>query len=106
MSETTPFHEGELQAQKLAGEASEGESNGAMIADKLMLGALNFIRAQKMAIVSSRDAHGRRWASILLGGPGFMEPDGRKTLRITVDPAENDPADVLWENLRSDDHVG
>ncbi|MGA2419272.1 MAG: pyridoxamine 5'-phosphate oxidase family protein [Candidatus Acidiferrum sp.] len=106
MNETTPFHEGELQAQRLAGEAAEGQSNGAMIGDKLMLGALDFIRAQKMAIVSSRGAHGRRWASILLGTAGFMEPDDRQTLKITVDAAKNDLEDVLWENLRSDDRVG
>jgi hypothetical protein len=106
MSETTPFHEGELQAQKLAGELAEGESNGAMIGDKLMLGALNFIRAQRMAIVSSRDAQGRRWASILLGAAGFMEPDNRKTLRISIDAADNDPDDVLWGNLRADEHLG
>src|SRR5271154_3539933 len=91
MSELTPFHEGELQAQKLAGESAEGESNGAMIGDKLMIGALNFIRAQKIAILSSRDARGRRWASILLGEKGFMEPGDRKTLGITIDAAENDP---------------
>jgi uncharacterized protein len=107
MSETTPFHEGELWAQKLAGETAEGESNGAMIGDKLMVGALNFIRTQKMAILSSRDAKGRRWASILLGSVGFMEPSDRKTLVISVDAApENDLGDVLWENLRGDDHVG
>ena len=106
MSDTTPFHEGELQAQKLAGEVAEGESNGAMIGDKLMMGVLNFIRAQRVAIVSSRDARGRRWASILLGDVGFMEPQDRKTLRISVDPAENDLNDALWENLRGDEHLG
>lgn len=106
MREITPFHEGELQAQKLAGEIAEGESNGAMIGDKLMIGALTFIRAQKMAVVSSRDARGRRWASMLLGDVGFMEPEDRKTLRMTVDPAENDLSDVLWENLRWDEHLG
>lgn len=106
MSDTTPFHEGELRAQKLAGETAEGESNGAMIGDQLMPGALNFIRAQKMAILSSRDAQGRRWASILLGDAGFMEASDRKTLGISVDAADNDLGDVLWENLRGDDHIG
>jgi uncharacterized protein len=101
-----PFHEGELCAQRLAGEAAEGEANGAMIDDKLMAGALRFIRAQKMAIVSSRDAQGRRWASLLAGAAGFMEPEDRKTLTISIDPAENDPSDVLWENLRGDEHLG
>ena len=101
-----PFHEGELRAQRLAGETAEGESNGAMIGDKLMISALRFIRVQKMAFVSSRDERGRRWASLLAGPAGFMEPADRKTLTISIDPAENDPADVLWENVRGDEHVG
>jgi predicted pyridoxine 5'-phosphate oxidase superfamily flavin-nucleotide-binding protein len=106
MNETNPFHEGELRAQKLAGETAEGASNGAMIGDKLMIGALRFMRAQKMAILSSRDALGRRWASMLLGAAGFMDPSDRKTVAIAIDAAGNDPSDVLWENLQGDGHVG
>jgi hypothetical protein len=106
MSGANPSHEGKLQAQRRADEVEEGESNGAMIDDELMVGALNFIRAQKMAILSSRDGRGRRWASMVLGAVGFMEPNGRKMLAIAVDMAENDAGDVLWENLRGDDRVG
>ena len=106
MGGANPFHEGELKAQRCAGELEEGESNGAMISDKMMAGALNFIRAQNMAVLSSRDVLGRRWASVLFGEPGFLEPSDRKTLSITIDAQENDPSDVLWENLRSDERMG
>jgi predicted pyridoxine 5'-phosphate oxidase superfamily flavin-nucleotide-binding protein len=102
-----PFHEGELKAQQMAGEAREGESNGAMIDNKIMSGALNFIRAQKMAIVSSRDAQGRRWASLLFGKEGFLDPStDRRALAIALDPAENDADDPLWVNLESGAHIG
>jgi hypothetical protein len=35
MDRTNPFHQGELEAQRLAGEAEQSESNGAMVSDKL-----------------------------------------------------------------------
>ena len=58
-----PFHEGELKAQQMAGEVREGESNGDMIGNKIMSGALNFIRAQKWrssAAARRKDAAGHR----------------------------------------------
>jgi predicted pyridoxine 5'-phosphate oxidase superfamily flavin-nucleotide-binding protein len=107
MSWESPFHEGELEAQKLAGEQEQGESNGAMIGDKIMSGAVTFIRTQKMAVISSRDAQGRRWASLVLGKEGFLEPSSdRRALAISIDPAENDATDPLWENLKADAHIG
>ncbi len=107
MSFNNPFHEGERKAQKLAGEAREGESNGAMIGNKIMSGAVNFIRAQQMTIVSSRDAKRRRWASLLAGKEGFLSPStDRRSLTISIEPRENDPTDPLWENLKIDAHLG
>ena len=107
MSWENPFHEGELKAQKLAGEAQNGESIGAMIGNKIMSGALSFIRAQKMVIISSRDAQGHRWASPLFGKAGFLEPSGdRKALSISIDPTENDATDPLLENVKSDSRIG
>src|SRR5258708_19816681 len=96
MSWENPFHEGELKAQKLAGEQEQGESNGAMIGNKIMSGAVNFIRAQKMAVVSSRDAPGRRWASVVLGKAGFLQPTtDPKSLTLALYTAQNAPPDPL-----------
>src|SRR5260370_21319221 len=74
MSWENPFHEGELKAQKLAAEQAQGESKGAMIGNKIMSGAVNFIRAQKMAVVSTRDAPRLRWASRGFVQAGFLSP--------------------------------
>src|SRR5258708_36107749 len=90
MSWESPFHEGELRAQELAGEREQGESNGAMIGKKIMSGAVNFIRAQKMAVVSSRDTAGRRWASLGLGPAGFLETSGHpRSLTMGLDSPRN-----------------
>src|SRR5258708_39966586 len=88
MSWESPFHEGELRAQELAGEREQGESNGAMIGKKIMSGAVNFIRAQKMAVVRNRDTAGRRWASVVLGQAGFLATSSEPgSLNMATDPA-------------------
>ena len=102
----SPFHEGELEVQKRAGEEAAAEANSPMLADKLYAGALNFIRQQQMAILSTRDIEGNRWASVLFGPKGFLEPSDRESLRIAVPATERDASDPLWQNLQSDAHLG
>lgn len=106
MPTSSPFHEGELEIQERAGQQADAESNSAMIADKLYAGALNFIRQQQMAVPSTRDTEGHRWASIVFGSKGFLEPDGRESLHIAVPAAKRDPNDPLWQNLQSDPRLG
>jgi uncharacterized protein len=106
MSPESPFHEGELEIQKRAGEEASAESNSAMIADKLYAGALNFIRQQQMAILSTRDSDGHRWASVLFGPKGFLEPSDRQSLHISVPAGKRDARDPLWQNLQSDPRLG
>jgi len=36
-----------------------------MIINQIYSGALSFIRQQQMAVLSTRDADGRRWASLV-----------------------------------------
>jgi predicted pyridoxine 5'-phosphate oxidase superfamily flavin-nucleotide-binding protein len=106
MPSDSPFHEGELEVQKRAGEEAAAEANSPMLADKLYAGALNFILQQQMAILSTRDSDGHRWASIVFGPRGFLEPSDRQSLRIAVPAAERDPRDPLWQNLQSDPRLG
>jgi uncharacterized protein len=102
----SPFHEGELEVQKRAGEQEAAEGNSPMLADKLYAGALNFIRQQQMAVLSTRDTEGHRWASVVFGPKGFLEPSGREALHIAVPAAERDTRDPLWQNLAGDSRVG
>lgn len=100
------FHKGELEVQKRAGEEANAEANSPMIIDGLYAGTLNFIRQQEMAILSTRDIEGHRWASVVFGPRGFLEPSDRQLLQIAVPAAERDPSDPLWNNLQSDPSLG
>jgi hypothetical protein len=106
MSSGSPFHEGELEVQRRAGEEANAEANSPMIIEELYSGALNFIRQQQMAILSTRDANGHRWASVVFGPKGFLDPNGSQSLHITVPAAGRDARDPLWKNLQSDPHLG
>jgi predicted pyridoxine 5'-phosphate oxidase superfamily flavin-nucleotide-binding protein len=106
MPPDSPFHEGELAVQERAGQQADAESNSAMIADKLYAGALNFIRQQRMAILSTRDTNGHRWASVVFGPKGFLEPSDRQSLHVAVPAGERDTRDPLWQNLQSDPRLG
>lgn len=106
MSSQSPFHEGELEVQKRAGEEEAAEANSPMMIGHLYSGALNFIRHQQMAILSTRAADGHRWASVVFGPKGFLEPNGLESLRIAVPAAERDARDPLWRNLEADSRLG
>jgi hypothetical protein len=81
--------------------------NAPMVGDRIMSGALRFIREQPMAVTGSRDAQGRLWASMIFGRPGFLDPDpGRKALTIHVQPELRDEHDPLWTNIKYDPGIG
>lgn len=83
-----PFHEGEIAVQRRAGESPMAERNGAVIGNKIPRGALAFVRQQPLAVAGARDINGRPWASLLLGKPGFLDPDeDGRSLRIHFDAA-------------------
>jgi predicted pyridoxine 5'-phosphate oxidase superfamily flavin-nucleotide-binding protein len=100
------FHEGELEVQERAGERASAEANGPMIADKLYAGTLNFMRQQQMVILSSRAGDGHRWASVLFGPKGFLEPSDQQTLHISIPASQRDSRDPLWKNLQDDPRLG
>jgi predicted pyridoxine 5'-phosphate oxidase superfamily flavin-nucleotide-binding protein len=107
MKNQEPFHEGELEAQRLAGEAEEAARNAPMIGDRIMAGALGFVREQTMAVIGSRAAGGWLWSSIVFGLPGFLQPAAdRRSLTIQVQPELRDARDPLWANLEIDRQVG
>jgi uncharacterized protein len=106
MSFDSPFHAGELEIQERSGQRAEAEANSPMIADKLYAGALNFIRHQQMVVLSTRDSEGHRWASIIFGPRGFLEPNGLESLKIAVPIADRDSGDPLWQNLQTEPRLG
>jgi predicted pyridoxine 5'-phosphate oxidase superfamily flavin-nucleotide-binding protein len=102
-----PFHEGEVEAQRRAGESAQAERNSPMIGTRIMAGALDFVRQQPMAVIGSRDPGGKLWSSILFGTPGFLGPSpDRRSLRIAINATLQDSNDPLWRNLIHERQLG
>ncbi|MDM5179673.1 pyridoxamine 5'-phosphate oxidase [Massilia sp. CCM 8695] len=77
----TPFHEGELRAQALAGVSSSGNGIRAFMPDQHR----DFFAALPFVLAGTVDADGRPRARVLSGKPGFIDSPDPATLRIAVD---------------------
>src|SRR5262249_49813340 len=97
------YHEGELKVQSRAGVADQAAQLGAGIRSSIPAAAREFLQSQPIAVLSSVDAEGRVWASLLSGEPGFLQAIDERTVRIDAAPAFGDP---LLENLRAANEVG
>ncbi|GAC1651248.1 MAG: pyridoxamine 5'-phosphate oxidase family protein [Acidobacteriaceae bacterium] len=80
---SNPFHEGELEVQRLAGESQYATMNGAAVAGTIMLGALAFLEQQVIAAFTSEAEGGRLWTRILFGKPGFLRSPNARRLIVT-----------------------
>lgn len=83
---TSPFHAGELAVQERAGESAMAERNGVIIGPVIPHAAIPFIRQRRAIVTGWADANGQRWASLIQGEPGFLEPSAdRRSLRIALE---------------------
>ena len=101
-----PFHEGELEAQRRAGETAAAARNGRAIGDEIMPGALKFVAEQRLAAVASIDPGGDVWASLLFGESGFLSPPDARHVEIDLAKVHVDAGDPLWSNLHGDPRIG
>jgi uncharacterized protein len=96
------FHDGELEVQQRAGVRETADEVGGSIADFIPDRAREFLERRRFAVLGTVDLHGRVWASIVTGDPGFMSVTDPQTLQLTSLPPDGDP---LLENLARDSHV-
>jgi predicted pyridoxine 5'-phosphate oxidase superfamily flavin-nucleotide-binding protein len=110
----TPYHPGELMVQQRAGEAAPASLNGRNVAPHVTAAARGFVSQQDLVLLGTADLHGRLWASLITGRPGFAAVSddlGGVTLGI-ADPEhvlehfpsleelhENDPIALLFIEL-------
>lgn len=106
MQISNPYHEGELEVQKRANESDIARSNGVVVDDSILAGALRFIEQQPMAVISSIDTEGRVWISTLFGDPGFVRALDVRTLEIDLSQPHTAKDDPLWINLQNNPNVG
>jgi predicted pyridoxine 5'-phosphate oxidase superfamily flavin-nucleotide-binding protein len=101
-----PFHEGEIQIQREAGEEKIGTMNGAIISKRIMSGALPFLRQQAFVVIGSRSNDQSLWCSVVFGFPGFLSSDDGYSLTIDRTGLGIQVNDPLWENIDLDAAVG
>ncbi len=97
------YHPGELKVQEQVGVREEAGRLGRTIYPVIAHIFVEFIQSQPLAVLGAADSHGRCWASLLCGKPGFMRVADEQTLRIAARPAAKDP---LGEALRNGSELG
>ncbi len=90
------FHEGERAVQERAGVAAIASRVGGSIHAEIPPRARAFLLEQPFAVLASRVAEGRVWASLVHGAPGFLSAPSEKAIEIDAAPIAGDP---LVENL-------
>ncbi len=89
---TSPWHEGERAAQRLAGVAERMEEVGKRVIRPFMPDQHRlFFAGLPFVLVGSVDEEGWPWASILSGEAGFVQSPDAVTLDIAARPAGGDP---------------
>lgn len=106
MNDNNPFHAGERAVQERILGPAEARSNERAIGNALPAAALPYIERLPMAIIGSRDAQGRVWASVVLGTPGFMIAPDVHTVKLDASKISTSADDPLWTNVVDDADVG
>ena len=102
----SPFHEGELKVQSLAGESQVAERNGILIADRIIGGARPFLHQQSMAVFGSWDRGNNLWSSIVFGRPGFMTSEDGYAVDFDLSQVAVQGKDPLWANIEVNSSAG
>jgi len=88
----SPFHRGEQAIQSRLGIREKMEQVGRkLIRDHMSAEHQDFFAQLPLLIVSTVDATGRPWASVLAGRPGFLHAVDSCTLRVMARPIFGDP---------------
>ena len=106
MTQSNPFHSGELAVQARAGESQAARRNSGAITPTIMAGAVRFIQQQPMVLFGSRDAQGAMWTSLIFGRPGFASSADGTRLDVDLTQAVIDRDDPVWANLQYDHRLG
>lgn len=100
------FHSGELEVQKITGEDIIANSNGRIINNSIVAGAINFIEKQPMVIVSSIDSLGNVWTSLLIGDFGFSKVPNPSTLVFEKKLISSSKDDLFYQNIKENPEIG
>jgi predicted pyridoxine 5'-phosphate oxidase superfamily flavin-nucleotide-binding protein len=104
MSDAAPFHPGEQAMQERIGMRARMDLAGRRaIRDFMPDQHRELFEKLPWALIGSLDAHGRPWASAVVGHPGFIQTPDERTMRIAGAIAYGDP---LREHLAVGASIG
>lgn len=93
---TNPYHQGEIALQERSGGRGKGEALGRTIRDQMPPAAQEFLQQLRFVVLGAADEQGEVWATYLVSEPGFVRPDGDRTVVIDGGILPGDPlADTL-----------
>ena len=85
------FHDGERTVQERAGVAGMASRVAGSIHGEIPQAARDFLLEQPFAVLASRAADGRVWASLVHGAPGFLSAPSEWMIEIDAEPLAGDP---------------
>lgn len=85
MTNSSPFHQGELDVQKLTGEQAIASKLSKLIQNSIPIRALDFIRQQSVIWIGIEGQDDFLWAFPLFGSPGFINPNNERLLVISLE---------------------
>lgn len=95
--EEAPFHAGEMAVQTQAGVREKAEVGGRRSIRRYMPDQhRQFFEQLPFIVLGGIDAHGRPWATLRIGEPGFVSSPDARTLRIAGQTLPGDPLDGCW----------
>ena len=103
MNQIEIFHPGERKVQHQAGAAYQADRIGKSIRSQIPGDFGAFLKEQPFVVISSQDAEGKLWGSLVSGKPGFARLDSRTVIKIAANPVSGDP---LAQNIGPGNPVG
>ncbi|HWR14044.1 MAG TPA: pyridoxamine 5'-phosphate oxidase family protein [Terriglobales bacterium] len=77
-----PWHEGEVEVQTRAGVREAAEELTGMYQRYVQPGMVGFLAQQRFAVLATKDAQGRVWASVVAGAPGMIQVPDLRVIRL------------------------
>lgn len=95
----SPYHAGELLVQQRLGEQHIAAGHAPAIRSTIPASVAAVLARQPLVVISSLDAAGQVWSSLLQGTPGFAHSPAPGQLALNAALLAKSASDILWSNL-------
>ncbi len=102
----TIYNKGEQTIQEKFGETKMANRVQRGVKDLIVPGAVAFIKNQPMVILSSKDAEGSIWVSILINDFGFAKVPAPKKILFDLENIRSSRKDIIYSNIQTQSNVG